>query len=140
MNIQKSHAENLRNYFSHLIVLYEKLIRNEIRIADQEIKLGVAKKTSLLASEAPPQMIWNQKLSAIMELVIALLESNSLIHPDGRKPKQNEAISFFEQVFQIDIKDPRGALHRAANRKKDVVPFLRELMDAFQKYSGRTDR
>ena len=136
LNIQKTQAENLNYYFSHLILLYEKLISLDTNLYEEENKDYQVSENKLVKST---QLHWKRDGTSLIELIIALLESNCLICHDNRKPSQKEAIAFFQAVFRTDIKDPSGTLHRAVNRKKDVVPFLRELLDTFKKYSGKAD-
>lgn len=81
-----------------------------------------------------PKMKWHGTDTDLLELIVALLETESLRNMDDRKLSRKEAVKLFEEIFSFQIKDPESKLSRATERKMNYSPFLTALKEAFDKY------
>ena len=81
-------------------------------------------------------MEWKASDTDMLELIVALLESNS-IRLNGEIPSRKELVSTFEQIFSLKLKDFESKLTRATERKKDTSPYLGKLKQSFDDYCLR---
>ncbi|WP_243348256.1 RteC domain-containing protein [Parabacteroides sp. FAFU027] len=77
---------------------------------------------------------WNVSATDLLELVAALYKSDSLKRKDGRPLTRKELIDYFQQIFNMEIKDAEGKLNKATSRKKNMTPYLDGLKTAFESY------
>lgn len=78
---------------------------------------------------------WDASATDMLELVAALHKSDSLKRKDGRPLTRKELIDYFQQIFNMDIKDAEGKLNKATSRKKNMTPFLDGLKATFESYA-----
>ena len=78
-----------------------------------------------------PKLHWNKSDTDLLELIVALHESGA-IQNSSKDLSQKEAIEFFSEVFQKDIKDPYKKLNSARLRYKDN--FIEKLSDVLGEY------
>ena len=82
-----------------------------------------------------PKLIWKKSDIDLLELIVALIESNSIVNSQGSLTRK-EAVEQFSTIFNISIKDYESKLSRGTERKKDVSPFLSSLKQAFDDYAN----
>jgi hypothetical protein len=82
---------------------------------------------------------WNASDTDLLELSTALLKIQAITRKDGKKMTHKEMNNAFEKLFDYQIKDAKGKLATAVNRKKSVTPFLDRLVVAFKAYSRERD-
>jgi len=75
----------------------------------------------------------------LLELSTALLKIQAITRKDGKKMTHKEVREAFEKLFDHPIKDAKGNLATAVNRKKSVTPFLDSLVGTFEAYSQERD-
>jgi hypothetical protein len=73
-----------------------------------------------------PKLFWNKTDSDLLELVLALVESNAIITESG-SVKQNMAIRFSEDLFNRRIKSAHIKIHKLGERMKDDTRFMMKL-------------
>jgi len=78
---------------------------------------------------------WNGSDTDLVELITALLKTNSIARTDGKKMTQKELMEAFEKFFGMEIKDARVKLQNAVQRKKTIAPYLEKLLNAFVEYT-----
>lgn len=83
-----------------------------------------------------PTLVWNKRDTDLLELITALVESRSIQNSTGSLTR-TEAISTFQKIFGIEIKDAESKLSRATERKKSLTPFLDDLKLSFEQYCYR---
>ena len=88
--------------------------------------------------ESHTHIKWNTSDTDLLELIVALQESNSIVL-ENQKTNRKELIRNFEKIFNIQIKDPESKLTRATERKKDTSPFLTNLKQSFEDYCLRKE-
>lgn len=96
--------------------------------------------TSLFVEDKRPIPIlhWNNSDTALLELIIALQRSGSIISESG-KLTQRQVLRVAEWLFNHPIKTPSTKLNQARERKKDNTVFLENLKVHFQEYSKELD-
>lgn len=78
-----------------------------------------------------PKLYWNKTDNDLLELILALVESDS-IRMEGGKIKQNVAIKFGEQLFNHPIKSPHIKISKLSDRIKDDSRFMLRLDNTLQ--------
>jgi hypothetical protein len=73
-----------------------------------------------------PKLFWNKSDTDLLELVLALVESNSVTTEVGAV-KQNMAIRFCELLFNRQIKFAHIKIHKLGDRLKDETRFMWKL-------------
>ncbi len=89
-------------------------------------------------SDASPYH-WNASATDLLELVAALHKRDSIKRKDGRALTRKELIGYFQQTFNVEIKDVEGKLNRATSRKSNLTPFLDNLKSAFEGYAEKKE-
>jgi len=85
-----------------------------------------------------PIIQWNKSDIALLELITALHENNSVVAQTGKLTKK-QALHIAEWLFNRPIKAANIKLNKARERKKGEAPFLEELRDCFITYKQRLD-
>lgn len=83
-----------------------------------------------------PDVRWKADSVDLIEMLVALQETESINKPDGKLTRK-EAYKFFEAIFNFELKDPDSSLSKAKLRKKDQSPFLESLKNAFVIYCNK---
>jgi hypothetical protein len=81
---------------------------------------------------------WQKTDTDFLELVTALYESKA-VNNESKNLSRKDAIKYFAEIFDIEIKDAESKLTRATDRKKDTSPFLTKLKEAFDSYCQKKD-
>lgn len=90
--------------------------------------------------DKPGNLIWNKSDTDLLELIVALLETQSLSSKDYSLTRK-DLVFLFSQFFGREIKDFESKLTRATERKKDTSPYLTKLKLAFENYcQSKIDR
>ena len=119
LKTQKYHVENIIKYIS-------------TRLEYSNLKF--------LNKNASRNIKWKATDTDLIELIVALLETNSIVSNDN-KISRKELIAEFSAFFGITIKDFESKLTRATERKKDNSPYLTKLKQAFENYcESKLDR
>lgn len=79
--------------------------------------------------------IWNPSDTDLLELVAALHKNDTFKRKDGRPLTRKELVAYFQQIFNLEIKDVEGKLNRATGRKRNMTPFIDSLKCAFESYA-----
>jgi len=74
---------------------------------------------------------WSKSDTDLLELVVALHETGAIQNP-SKDLSQKEAIAFFSEIFNKEIKDPHKKLNSARLRYKDN--FIEKLSDVLEEY------
>lgn len=132
-------------YFQKMNLLYSiemERIMNEMD-QDRNNPLYLLNKLALNGTgQSPdrPLYTWNGTDTDLLELITALIRTNSITRRDGKKITQKELKEAFEALLGIEIKDAKVKLQNAVNRKKIKAPFLENLVTAFNDYTKERDR
>lgn len=93
------------------------------------------------SEDAPPPYRWNSSDTDLIELLTALFHSNAIKRRDNKKITRKELMNYFQEIFDIQLKDPEGMLSRATNRKKTMTPYIDKLKLAFENYAeGKVEK
>ncbi len=83
-------------------------------------------------------LMWKAPDIDLLELCVALMESNSVARADGAPLTRKELVAAFEQFLGMNaIKDPDKKLNQAKARKKENTGFLKKLAAAFENWRVR---
>jgi hypothetical protein len=82
-----------------------------------------------------PNLRWEKHDVDLMELIVALKESNSIKIKEG-KNNRTDIVNQFEHFFDFKLKDAESKLSRATDRQ-NTSPFLKMLQDSFIAYSRK---
>lgn len=134
-------ADNLNAYF------YSKLYYpNFITLCKSELnryslyQQDVAEKAvAPTPQQCIPQYVWKSSDTDLLELVAAIYQNRSIERKDGKTLTRKELVDYFQQIFDLKIKDPEGKLTRATSRKLNITPFLDTLKIAFENYGQEKD-
>lgn len=134
-------ADNLNAYF------YSKLYYpNFITLCKSELnryslyQQDVAEKAvATTPQQCIPQYVWKSSDTDLLELVAAIYQNRSIERKDGKTLTRKELVDYFQQIFDLKIKDPEGKLTRATSRKLNITPFLDTLKIAFENYGLEKD-
>jgi hypothetical protein len=86
------------------------------------------------------QLKFNRGPGDFIEIVAALLESNSVARVDGKKLTRTELIKQFKQLFFIENPNNMDQLlNSRVNNKKDKTPFLTDLKKNFDVYCSKKE-
>ncbi len=127
---------SLVEFIRHKIKIYKKLILPyELPPGINPVKqaLALPKQETLFAGLNGnfPKLYWNKTDNDLLELIVALVESDS-IRIDGGKIKQNVAIKFCELLFNHPIKSPHIKISKLSDRIKDDSRFMLRLDNTLQ--------
>lgn len=86
--------------------------------------------------ELSPDIEWKRSSTDLLELIVALQETNSLVYKRGSNSRKR-LVETFEKLFSLEIKNAESMLTRATERKKDSSPYLTELQLSFDNYCKR---
>ena len=101
----------------------------ELRLNKIEKKKGIEK------VKIEPKLYWDKSAIDMMELIVALINSDSIISINKSKPLTRKyVVKVFEEFFGYKIGDPEGSLSHAINRKRGETPYLSFLMETFEKH------
>ncbi len=87
------------------------------------------------SEDQKPPYRWNSSDTDLIELITALFHSNAIKRRDNKNITRKELMNYFQQIFDIQLKDPEGMLSRATNRKKNMTPYIDKLKQAFETYA-----
>ena len=82
------------------------------------------------------EIFWYKSDTDSLELIVSLIESGA-INNSTKNLTRKDAIAFFKNIFNLQIKDAESKLFKAANRKKDQAPFLESLKKSFVDYCSK---
>lgn len=78
---------------------------------------------------------WTGTPTEFLELFTALYKSECIKRKDNSPLTRKDFLTYFQQLFMIEIKDLEGLLARATNRKTNRTPFLDSLKTVFENYA-----
>lgn len=82
---------------------------------------------------------WKGSDTDLLELIVALLEKDSLRDNNDKKMTRKDAIKLFEGIFQMEIKDPESKLSRVSARNTGSLHYLDHLKAAYDDYLKRKE-
>lgn len=80
-----------------------------------------------------PMYKWNASNTDFLELFTALYHNKSIVCFSGELPTRKEVLEYFQQIFNIEIKDVEGKLNKAGNRNRNTQ-FIDNLSQQFRNY------
>jgi len=146
-------GENEFKYTRFLYPNFEKLCANEITrlrkqldVEKDEVSMDAIKRNHVRieafanASAAQAHIYkWNSSDTDFVELFAALFHNQSIVRMDGKTPTRKEVLEYFQQIFNIEIKDVEGKLNKAGNRHRNT-PFIDKLSQQFRNYVAEKER
>jgi hypothetical protein len=127
VNIEHNDLSNIDN---DILQNYLKEFMNKLRNEIQLIK-KIRDNILMLNREQNFGVKWNKSDTALIELIVALEKTGSIIFLD-RETTQKELVRFFEKLFSFKINPYDSKLSHATTRKKETSPFLSQLLKAFE--------
>jgi hypothetical protein len=104
----------------------------------QEISAYMSGQLSLFPKGSGMTLIqWQRDKVAFIELFVSVYESNSIKGIDKSKITKKEFFGLLMWFFNIQIGNIDSTLQAAKNRKIEQKPYLKELMDVFDKYCSK---
>nr|MBK9653132.1 RteC domain-containing protein [Bacteroidota bacterium] len=85
-----------------------------------------------------PTFKWNKNDVDLLELITALAETKAIVNTNGESVR-SEIVAFFENVFNMEIKDAESKLSKATERIRSIHPFLDKLIKNFKEYCEKKD-
>ncbi len=82
---------------------------------------------------------WVASGTDFIELFTALYHSKSIECEDGQKLSRKDLITYFQNIFGLEIKDIEGKLNKAGNRNENT-PFLDKLAQQFRNFVSDKER
>jgi hypothetical protein len=140
---QRQLINRLVEFIRHKIKIYKKLILPFEQFAGPNLfkqSPSFPKQASLFPSitSSFPKLYWNKTDNDLLELILALVESESIKTEDG-KIKQNMAIKFCEHLFNHTIKSPHIKINKLSDRIKDESRFMWRLDHTLQNRKDRLE-
>jgi 6-pyruvoyl-tetrahydropterin synthase len=122
---------------------FEKLCKMELERLNN--KLELEKKLSIPSiktTESKPSEVepagnpykWNSSNNDLIELVTAMFMVNALKREDGAKITQTELTDFFEELFNLEVKNDKATRAYISDPLTTRPLFLEKLMGGFKKY------
>ena len=109
------------------------LINSIASIISERLKANSQVRTS------QQQLKWNGSDTDLLELIVALTQSNTVVNIKGESVR-TEVIAVFEDLFNRPITNPENTLQRAAARTRDKAPFLRKLTSTFEIWATKGNK
>ena len=106
-------------------------INGIIQLTAESTNINISESTTMKTG-----LQWKKSDTDLLELIVALNESGSIFCNNSAMSRK-QTIEYFENLFEITIKDPESKLSRATERKKDPAPYLTFLRQTFENYSKR---
>jgi hypothetical protein len=134
---------SLVEFIRHKIKIYKKLIlpydHSSISSPIRQFS-NYPKQASLFSGPNSnfPKLYWNKTDNDLLELILALVESESIKTEDG-KIKQNMATKFCEHLFNHPIKSPHIKINKLSDRIKNESRFMWRLDHTLQNRKDRLD-
>ncbi len=138
-----------RYKYSHkLYPNFEKLCGLEIERLEKQIEIEKTALTMQAIERNPvtietrgqmPMYKWNSSDTDFLELFTALYHSKSIVYFSGELPTRKEVLEYFQEIFNIEIKDVEGKLYKEGNRQKNT-PFIDKLSQQFRNYVAEKER
>lgn len=111
-------------------------LKNQLEIEDKALTHNaIANDLVVVQGGDVSPYSWNASDTDLLEVVAALHKNNSIKQKDSKPLTRKELIDYFQQIFNMDIKDVEGKLSKATSRKKNMTPFLDSLKGAFESYA-----
>ena len=131
--LSKIKDNRLKNNTQYLVLAgsTKTIIKNYLEKIESFVKTGTD-------SKFQTNLKWLKSDTNLLELIVALLESNS-INNNLNDLTQKEAFNSFATFFQKELKDSHKKLNAARNRKKDEPSFLIKLDQFLQDYYAKLD-
>ncbi len=127
-------------FTNYILSMYFEEQKKHIRYAEVELQNALDNVDNIPSNESinakGGQLQWLASDTDLLELIVGLIETNSVAIQDKRLSRK-ELVKSFEQIFSIEIKDFESKLSRATERKKDTSPYLTKLKHAFDNYCER---
>lgn len=134
-DLQSENGGSVLDGFNQFIRLLKMDLRHEIiyysKIIDEinpELSVGMTN-----PEFKDHQIQWNTKKTYLVELIVALLRTES-VSIDGKPPTRKVLTEIFEEIFSIDLSRSDELLSRASNRYYQDSPYLKSLAKAFEDY------
>lgn len=83
---------------------------------------------------AVSELIWNKSQSDLVELIIALYESNAITTPRGKLTKK-DLLTVIGNFLNMPINNPYVRISQLISRKKENTPFLTALQKNFSNFA-----
>ncbi len=143
LKITFSKYESKYQYTSEYYPKFEILCNTELERLNKKLELekkalthkAIKENPTVIHYNEPSPFTWTASDTDLLELVAALHKNNSIKRKDGKPLTRKELVDFFQQIFNIEIKDVEGKLNKATSRKKNMTPFLDSLKGAFESYA-----
>ena len=140
---QKHFSENMLMYsiVSDIVYHQKNFIKKLSNFLENHIK-SIETSSSIIYKNSMKDIMesnlhWDAGDTDLLELLVALLETGTITGRNNKHLTRKDAISYFEGIFSMKIKDSESKLTRATERKKDTSPFLSSLKIAFDNYVRR---
>lgn len=134
-------ADNLNAYFYSKLYYpnFITLCKSELNRYSLYQQDTAEKAVTTTPQQYIPQYVWKSSDTDLLELVAAIYQNRSIERKDGKTLTRKELVDYFQQIFNLKIKDPEGKLTRATSRKLNITPFLDTLKIAFENYGEEKD-